>query len=48
MLRSGLFDVEHWWRMGDTDTYPNIQDQVANAVMVMYNMSAADIVTDVP
>ena len=45
---TGLFDTTHWWRMGDTDTYPNIQDQVDNATMVMYNMTASNIVTDVP
>jgi len=39
---------DHWWRMGDGDTYPNIQDNVGNAHFVMYNMTAADIVTDAP
>lgn len=39
---------DHWWRMGDGDTYPNIQDNVGNAAFVMYNMTAADIVTDAP
>tara|TARA_R110002012_G_scaffold96021_1_gene231710 strand:+ start:844 stop:2133 length:1290 start_codon:yes stop_codon:yes gene_type:complete len=39
---------DHWWRMGDGDTYPNIQDTVGNAHFVMYNMTAADIVTDAP
>ena len=40
----------HWWRMGDGDNYPNIQDHgtQANCVFVMYNMTAADIVSDVP
>ena len=38
----------HWWRMGDGDTFPNIQDNVGNATFVMYNMTAADIVTDAP
>ena len=38
----------HWWRMGDGDTYPNIQDNVGTATFVMYNMTAADIVTDAP
>ena len=38
----------HWWRMGDGDTYPNIQDNIANADFVMNNMTAADIVTDAP
>ncbi len=39
---------DHWWRMGDGDTYPNIQDNVGTAHFVMYNMTAADIVNDVP
>jgi hypothetical protein len=39
---------DHWWRMGDGDTYPNIQDNVGSAHFVMYNMTAADIVTDAP
>lgn len=30
------------------DTYPNIQDNVGTATFVMYNMTAADIVTDAP
>jgi len=40
----------HWWRMGDGDTYPNIQDvgTAANCTFVMYNMTSADIVSDVP
>ena len=40
----------HWWRMGDGDTYPYIQDNgtQANCVFQMYNQTAADIVTDAP
>ena len=40
----------HWWRMGDGDTYPNLQDSgtAANCTFVMYNMTSADIVNDVP
>ena len=38
----------HWWRMGDGDTYPNIQDNIGTATFVMNNMTAADIVTDAP
>lgn len=40
----------HWWRMGDGDTYPNLQDNgsAANCTFVMYNMTSADIVSDVP
>lgn len=39
---------DHWWRMGDGDTFPTIQDNVGTAHFVMYNMTAADIVTDAP
>lgn len=41
---------KHWWRMGDGDTYPNLQDNgtEANCTFVMYNMTSADIVNDVP
>ena len=39
---------DHWWRMGDGDTYPTIQDNVGTAHFVMYNMTASDIVTDAP
>jgi hypothetical protein len=38
----------HWWRMGDGDTYPTLHDQVGTAHFVMYNMTVADIVSDVP
>ena len=38
----------HWWRMGDGDTYPTIQDNIGTAHFVMYNMTAADIVSDTP
>jgi len=40
----------HWWRMGDGDTFPYLQDSgtSANCVFQMYNMTVADIVSDVP
>ena len=38
----------HYWRMGDGDIYPTIQDNVGTAHFVMYNMTSADIVTDAP
>lgn len=38
----------HWWRMGDGDTYPVIMDNVGTAHFVMFNMTAADIINDVP
>lgn len=41
---------KHWWRMGDGDTYPFLQDSgtEANCVFQMYNMTVADIVSDTP
>ena len=41
---------KHWWRMGDGDTYPFLQDSgtAANCIFQMYNMTSADIVSDVP
>jgi hypothetical protein len=39
---------DHWWRMGDGDTFPDIQDNVGTGTFRMYNMTAADIVNDVP
>ncbi len=43
-------EPKHWWRMGDGDTYPNLQDSgtEASCTFVMYNMTSADIVNDVP
>jgi len=43
-------EPKHWWRMGDGDTYPNLQDNgtEANCVFVMNNMTSANIVNDVP
>ena len=38
----------HWWRMGDGDSYPYIQDTVGSAHFQMYSMTAASIVSDVP
>ena len=43
-------DPVNWWRMGDGDTYPFLQDNgsAANCVFQMYNMTSADIVSDTP
>lgn len=40
----------HWWRMGDGDTYPYLQDSgsEANCIFQMNNMTSADIVSDTP
>lgn len=37
-----------WWRMGDGDTYPLLVDNIGSADFTMVNMTAADIVNDVP
>ena len=38
----------HWWRMGDGDTYPTVSDHIGSVDFTMNNMTAADIVNDVP
>jgi len=40
----------YWWRMGDGDTYPDLGEVGGNSLddLVMNNMSANDIVSDVP
>lgn len=40
--------IETYRGQGDGDTYSTIQDTIGNAHFVMYNMTAADIVNDVP
>ena len=49
-LSTLLAKPKHWWRMGDGDTYPFLQASgtEANCIFVMYNMTVADIVSDVP
>ena len=39
---------DHWWRMGDGDTFPILQDNIGSAHFQMYNMVASDIVNDAP
>ena len=42
---------QHWWRMGDNDTYPLLQDSGDSSTdydFTMTNMVASDIVNDVP
>ena len=38
----------NWWRMGDGDTYPTIQDNIGNTNLTMNSMTASDIVSDTP
>ena len=49
---SGDYDnsssLVHWWRMGDGDTYPTIEDNAGSLDLTMTNMVAGDIVTNIP
>ena len=38
----------NWWRMGDGDAFPTLQDSAGPCDFTMNNMTAADIVSDVP
>jgi hypothetical protein len=38
----------HWWRMGDGDVFPTIQDQIDAVDGTMTNMTSSDIVAEVP
>jgi len=39
---------DHWWRMGDGDTFPTLTDSNGGLDATMVNMTSADIVSDVP
>ena len=39
---------DHWWRMGDGDTFPTLTDVNGGLDATMVNMTVADIVSDVP
>ena len=39
---------DHWYRMGDGDTFPTIQDVIGSLDLTMTNMTAGDLVSDVP
>lgn len=38
----------HYWRMGDGDTFPTLQDQISSLDFTMVNMTVSDIINDVP
>jgi len=38
----------HYWRMGDGDTYPIVQDNIGSLHFTQNNQSSADTVNDVP
>lgn len=48
LLHSRSANVTHWYRMGDGDTYPTIDDKVGNVDGTMTNMIAGDIEAVVP
>jgi hypothetical protein len=39
---------DNWWRMGDSDIFPTISDNVGSLDFTMVNMTVADFVSDVP
>ena len=39
---------QHYWRMGDGDTFPLLEDAIGSLNATMVNMTVADIVSDVP
>lgn len=39
---------DHWWRMGDGDTFPTVQDKRGSVDFTMFNMTSADIINDTP
>ena len=41
-------DLQHYYRMGDGDTYPTITDNQGSNDLTMTNMASGDIETDVP
>jgi len=41
-------DLDHWWRMGDGDSFATIEDNVGSYDFTMTNMESGDIVSDVP
>lgn len=47
-LASAPNPPEHWWRMGDGDTFPTISDNIGSEDLTLNNMTTADIVTDAP
>lgn len=47
-LSSLLNPPSAWWRMGDGDTYPILQDSIGDSDFLMVNMTSLDIVNDAP
>ena len=45
---SSSSNLLNWWRMGDGDTYPTIQDNEGSNNLTMTNMSSGDIEAEVP
>ncbi len=49
-LQSFTEAPSHWWRLGDgpSDAFPNLFDVIGGVAGQMFNMTASDIVSDVP
>ena len=45
---SATAKLEHWWKMGDDDTFPTTTDSKGSNDGTMQNMDAGDIVEDAP
>jgi hypothetical protein len=41
-------NLQHWWRMGDGDTFPTIIDHASNNDGAMNNMLSSNITTETP
>lgn len=41
-------DLESWWKLGDDDVFPTLEDSDSINHLTMVNMDAGDIVNDVP
>ena len=47
-LMTGTYSPDHFYRMGDGDTYPTVTDNAGSCDLTMTNMTAASFVSDVP
>ena len=47
-LHHSIHHPDHVYRMGDSDTFPTITDQVGSADQTMTNMASSNFVTDTP
>ena len=47
-IAGGVPSPDNWWRMGDGDTFPTLTDNIGSVDFTMVNMTASEIVNDVP